>query len=288
MEKRLFGRTGHMSTVAILGGAAFGKASQAEADKGMEQAIAAGVNHIDIAPSYGHAEERLGPWMERERERFFLGCKTMERTREGAAAELQRSLARLRVKAFDLYQFHAVNTMAELDLVTGPGGALAAALEAREQKLTRFIGITGHGFDAPAIFLQALSRFDFDSVLFPLNFVQFANPTYRANAEALLRECRARQVGVMAIKSVCRGPWNDKPKRFNTWYEPFDNSTQIQSAVNFALAQDVTGLCSSGDLTILPLFLKACENFKSQTDAEQAEMVALASNYEPIFRQPEV
>ena len=283
MEKRRFGRTGHQSTGAILGGAAFGKATQAESDAAMERVIAAGVNHIDIAPSYGNAEERLGPWLARERKRFFLGCKTLERTKEGAAAELRRSLERLQADSFDLYQLHAVNTLDELDKVTAPGGALEAVLEAREQKLTRHIGITGHGFDAPAIFLEALRRFDFDSVLFPLNFVLYADPTYRANAEALISECRTRDIGTMAIKANCKRPWGERAKTFNTWYEPFDEPAQIQQAINFALSQDVTGLCTSGDFRILPLFLDACEHWMRLSENGQATLLATASNYQPLF-----
>lgn len=283
MEKRRFGRTGHMSTVAIFGSAAFWEIAQAEADAVMEQVIAAGVNHIDVAPSYGQAEERVGPWLARERDRFFLGCKTMERTREGAAAELRRSLERLRVDAFDLYQIHAVTSMEELDQATGPGGALEEILEAQEEGLTRFIGITGHGLDAPAVFLEALRRFDFDSVLFPLNFVEYANPTYRRNAEELLRQCHDRDVGVMIIKAIAKQPWGDRPKRYNTWYEPFDDARHIRQAVNFALSQDVTGLCTAGDVTLLPLFLEACEHFTPMSAAQQEALIATADRYASIF-----
>ncbi len=283
METRRFGRSGHLSAVAILGGAAFGNATPAESDAAMERVIAAGVNHIDIAPSYGHAEERLGPWLARERKRFFVGCKTTERTRQGAAEELRRSLGRLQVSAFDLYQIHAVTTFEELDMITARGGALEAMRDAREQGLTRFIGITGHGIDAPAIYLEALRRFDFDSVIFPLNFVQYANPVYRRNAEALLRECRARDVGVMLIKSICKRPWGDRRKTYTTWYEPFDDAAHIQTAVDFALSQEVTGICTVGDLRVLPKVLDACERFKPMTAAEQDALVTGALEYEPLF-----
>jgi len=173
--------------------------------------------------------------------------------------------------------------MEELDQVTGPGGALEAALDARTEGLTRYIGITGHGVDAPAIYLEALRRFDFDSVLFPLNFVQYANPTYRRNAEELVRECRARDAGTMIIKSICRRPWGDRPHTYTTWYEPFDDPDHIQQSVNFALSQDVTGLCTTGDIHILPLFLEACERFKPMSQTEQAALVATANQYEPLF-----
>jgi len=283
MEKRRFGRTGHTSTGAIFGTAAFWEVTQAEADAAMEQVIAAGVNHIDVAPSYGQAEERLGPWLARERDRFFLGCKTMERSKAGAAAEMRRSLERLQVDALDLYQLHAVTSMEELDQATGPGGALEAILEAREEGLTRFIGITGHGVDAPAVFLEALRRFDFDSVLFPLNFVLYASPVYRRNAEELLRQCRARDVGVMIIRAIAKGPWGDRPKAYNTWYEPFDDAGHIRQAVNFALSQDVTGLCTVADVTVLPLFLEACENFTPMDETEQKALIATANRYASIF-----
>src|SRR5574341_1353272 len=243
MERRPFGRTGHMSTVAIFGAAAFWETEQTEADVTVERAIAAGINHIDVAPSYGIAEERLAPWLARERKRFFVGCKTMERTREGAATQLRQSLQRLRIDSFDLYQIHAVTSLDDLDAATRPGGALEAIVEARAQGLTRHIGITGHGVDSPAVFIEALRRFDFDSVLFPINFVQYANPEFRRNAQELLRICAERNVGTMIIKSITKGPWGDKPKTHNTWYEPFSERDHIRQAVNFVLSQNVTGLC---------------------------------------------
>lgn len=283
MQKRRFGRTGHLSTLGIFGAAAFWEVTQPEADAAMERVIAAGVNHVDVAPSYGKAEERLGPWMEKERRRFFLGCKTLERTREGAAAELRRSLDLLRVEAFDLYQFHAVNSMEELDLVTKKGGPLDAVLEAREAGLTRFIGITGHGLNAPAVFLEALRRYDFDSVLFPINPKLYSNPDYRRDSQDLLRECRARDVGTMIIKAVGKRPWGERVKTHTTWYEPYDDATQIQQTVNFALSQDVTGLCTPGDVSVLPLFLEACDQFAPLSPDAQEEMVARAAELEPIF-----
>ena len=283
MEKRSFVRTGHMSTVAIFGSAAFWEVPQSVADQTMERVIAAGVNHIDVAPSYGQAEERLGPCLAKERERFFLGCKTMERTRDGAAQELRRSLERLQVDTFDLYQLHAVTNMDELDAATGPGSALEAVLDAREAGLVRFIGITGHGVEVPEVFLEALRRFDFDSVLFALNFVQYAEPVFRRSAEELLRQCRERDMGVMIIKAIARGPWGDREKLYNTWYRPFDQPDAIERAVRFALSQDVTGLCTAGDLTLLPHFLEACERFAPLTAAGQEALIDTATEYEPLF-----
>ncbi len=283
METRKFGRTGHMSTVAIFGAAAFWETSQADADKVMEQVIEAGINHIDIAPSYGQAEERVGPWMPRERGRFFLGCKTTERTKQGAWDEMQRSFKRLQTETFDLYQCHAITTMEELDAVTMKGGALEAFVEARQRGLIRFIGVTGHGVNAPQIYLEALRRFDFDSILFPLNFVQMANPEYRKSTEELIAECKTKNVGTMVIKTITKAPWGERQHTANTWYEPFDKLEEIQRAVNFALSYDVTGLCTAGDIQILPMVIRACENFAKLNNNEREEMIQSANQYEPLF-----
>lgn len=283
MLTRRFGRTGHMSTIAIFGAAAFWEISQNDADKVLEQLIAAGINHIDVAPSYGQAEERIGPWMQRERGRFFLGCKTMERTRDGAWNEMQQSLKRLQTKSFDLYQFHAVNTIEELDAITMKGGALEAFEEARQEGLINFIGITGHGADAPEIYLEALRRFDFDSVLFPLNFVQMANPEYSRHAKELISVCRAKDVGTMVIKTITKGPWGEKKHTATTWYEPFDQMDEIQQAVNFALSYEVSGLCTAGDIRILPMVIQACENFLELNHEQMEEMIKSGEKYEPLF-----
>lgn len=286
MEQRLFGRTGHDSTVAIFGAAALSQVTQAEADRVMELVIKAGINHIDVAPSYGEAELRIGPWMKTERNRFFVGCKTQERTQVGAAAELERSLERLNMDSFDLYQIHAITTRAELDAVTGRGGALEAIVRAKEEGLTNYIGITGHGFDAPALYLEALRRFDFDSVLFPINYVQYANPTYRKNAEELLGVCAQKNVGTMIIKSITKSPWGERNHTHTTWYEPFADKEHIQQAVNFALSQPITGLCTAGDTSVLPLVIDACANFTQMPQADQEALIATATtqpDLAPLF-----
>lgn len=283
METRRFGRTAHMSTVAIFGAAAFYEISQEDADTVMEQVIEAGINHIDVAPSYGQAELRIGTWMPRERGRFFLGCKTMERTKEGAWKEMQESLKRLQTESFDLYQCHAITTMEELDAITRTGGALEAFEEARREGLIKFIGITGHGVNAPEIYLEALRRFDFDSVLFPLNFVQMAIPEYRRYAEELIAACKTKDVGTMIIKSITKAPWGERQHTATTWYEPFDQMEEIQKGVNFALSYDVTGLCTVGDTRILPMVLQACESFTRLGEDELEAMIESGKQYEPLF-----
>jgi predicted aldo/keto reductase-like oxidoreductase len=270
----------------MFGSAAFWDVTQWTADQTMAQVIEAGVNHIDVAPSYGKAEIRLRPWLEKHRERFFLGCKTTERSKEGAARELRESLERLAVDRFDIYQLHAIDSMEQLDRATGPGGALEAVLEAREEGLLSSIGITGHGLQVADVFFEALERFNFDTVMFPVNFVMYNNPTYRASSERLLQRCQERNVGVMIIKAVARALWHDRPRTHSCWYEPFDQMEEIQKAVDFSLSQaGVTALCTSGDVKVLPLFLRACQNHQPQTEEQQAALIATAGQYEPIFSE---
>ena len=283
MEKRRLGRTDHRSTVAIFGAAAFSKVDQATADQTMEAVVTYGVNHIDVAPSYGDAELRLGIWLERDRERFFLGCKTMERNQSGAATELRQSLERLRVDYFDLYQIHAITSMEELDSVTKAGGALEALIEARDQGLTKFIGITGHGVDSPTIFIEALRRFDFDTVLFPYNAVQCVSPAFRSASEELLSICKSKDVGTMIIKSITRGPWGEDVKTFDTWYEPFSEMDDIQAHVNFVLSHEITGICTAGDVRLLPLVLRACEDYTPISSDDREKIIASSNVYEPLF-----
>lgn len=284
MQKRRFGRTGHESTIAIFGAAAFWEIEQKEADRVMEMVMEAGINHIDIAPSYGQAELRVGPWLKSERGRFFLGCKTMERTREGAWREMHESLERLNTDSFDLYQCHAVNTFDDLDALFAKGGAMEAMIKAREQGLTKYIGITGHGVDVPRICLEALRRFDFDSVLIPMNFVQMAMPEFRQAAEELVATCKTKDVGTMIIKSITKGPWGEKPKTATTWYEPFDKMDEIQRGVNFVLSHDVTGICTAGDTRILPMVIQACENFTPLNEQEREDMIKNGAQFEALFK----
>ena len=283
MEKRRLGRTDHRSTVAIFGAAAFSKVDQATADQTMEAVVTYGVNYIDVAPSYGDAELRLGNWLEHDRERFFLGCKTMEREKGGAATELHQSLERLRVDQFDLYQIHAITSMEELDSVTQAGGALEALIEARDQGLTKFIGITGHGVDSPEIFIEALRRFDFDTVLFPHNAIQCASPAFRSASEELVSICKSKDVGTMVIKSISRGPWGEKAQTFDTWYEPFNEMDDIQAHVNFVLSHEITGICTAGDVRLLPLVLRACENYTPISSGDREKIIESSKAYEPLF-----
>ena len=283
MQTRRFGRTGHMSSIIIFGAFAVGMLDQKEADAAMELVLAHGVNHIDVAPSYADAELRLGPWLEAHREQFFLGCKTQLRGREEAREELHRSLERLRVESFDLFQLHAVTTMEELEDCFAPGGSLEAIVQARDEGLTRYLGITSHGLQAPAVELEALNRFDFDSLLFTLNFKLWADEKYRSDVSKLLQVAKERDIGTMVIKTWARGPWGEQEPRYHTWYEPFVDEEMIARTLRFNLSQPVTGLISAGDARLLPKILNAAERFQPMDDAEQAELLATASEYDPLF-----
>jgi len=283
MQKRRFGRTNHLSTLAIFGGVALGQLDQTTSDQVMEKVIDAGLNHIDIAPSYGEAEARLGPWMPRIRDDFFLGCKTMERTKSGALEEAHQSLRRLQVERFDLYQLHAVTTMEELDACTMNGGALEGVLEMRECGLTQFIGITGHGMQAPALFVEALSRFDFDSVLFPIYPALFAHEDYRLKTQELLDLCEEKDVGVMIIKSVAKESWGEREHRYHTWYVPHDDAQAIQTNIRFVLSQKLTHICTPGDYRLLDMVFSACEHFEPMTAEKQEALIKEQADFALIF-----
>ena len=285
MEKRKFGRTGHESTIAILGAAAFWDTSQSETDTAVELALEAGINHIDVAPSYGKAETLLGPWIKRIRADVFLGCKTGERTAAGAAKEMQESLGRLNTDHFDLYQCHAVTDMHELDLITGKDGALESMQKARDRGDTQYLGITTHGMMAPAVLLEALRRFDFDSVLFPLNFILLGHPDYRRDALQVIEECQNKNVGMMIIKSIARGRWGNLEKTHTTWYQPFTGQEEIQRAIDFVFSFPINGICTAGDVTLLPKIFKACENYQSMNPTNREALIASGETFvtEPLF-----
>ncbi len=287
MEKRQLGRTGHMSSVVILGTAAFGRAPQEEADAALDLALARGVNHIDVAPTYGDAELRVGAWLGPHRDQFFLGCKTTERTRDGAWDQLQHSLERLRVDRLDLHQFHSVGTFEELDQITAPGGAFEAFVRARDEGLTKYLGITGHGLLAPAVHAEAVRRMDLDTVLFPINPNLYANPDYRRDTEGLLQLAAERDLGVLIIKSVAKGLWHEDQHKYDTWYEPFDRLHKIIEGVRFALSQPrVTGICSAGDTRILPMVLAAAEAFTLMSATEQVALIEQWAELESVFPGP--
>ena len=274
IETRPFGRTGHMSSVIIFGAAALGSVTQAEADETLDQLLEYGINHIDTAASYGNAEERIGPWMAQYRKNFFLATKTGERSYAKARNEIHQSLARLRVDSFDLIQLHNLGHPDEWDEAMGDSGALKAAIEARQEGLVRFIGVTGHGLNIPAFHLRSLNHFDFDSVLLPYNFVMKQDDKYISDFEALLKLCAERQVAVQTIKSITCGPWGSKNRTSSVWYEPLTKQPDIDLAVHWVLGRSNIFLNSAGDIHLLPRILDAANRFQSRpSDTAMSQLV---------------
>ncbi len=265
--KQPFGRSGHMSTRTIFGGAALWSVTQDEANRVLELLLEHGVNHIDTAANYGDAELRIGPWMAQHRQDFFLATKTQERTYQKAREEIHRSLERLRVEQIDLLQLHYLVDPQEWEIAMGPGGALEAAVEAREEGLIRFIGVTGHDVAVAEMQMRSLERFDFDSVLLPYNYVMMQNPQYAADFEALLALCRDRKVAVQTIKGIARGRWGDRPQTRTTWYEPLETQADIDRAVHWILSRPGIFLNTVGDIHLLPKVLDAASRFQAGPSA---------------------
>jgi predicted aldo/keto reductase-like oxidoreductase len=283
IPKQTFGRTGHVSTRTLFGAAALGQVTQAEADKTLDLLLEYGVNHIDTAAGYGDSELRMGPWMGRHRQDFFLATKTQERTYQAAKEGFHQSLERLQVDSVDLIQLHFLVDPSEWETAMGPGGALEALIEAREQGLTRFIGVTGHGVTVAKMHQKALELFDFDSVLLPYNYIMMQNAEYAAEFEALLQLCAERNVAVQTIKSITRGPWGDKPQNRATWYEPLEEQADIDQAVHWTLRRPDIFLNTVGDIHLLPKVLDAASRFTETPEAAEMQTVAEKLEMTPLF-----
>jgi aryl-alcohol dehydrogenase-like predicted oxidoreductase len=281
MKKRILGRTKHRSTLITLGGAIFiYPTSEKEGDKFVKFALDQGINHIDVAPTYGDAEVKLGKWIREYRDSIFLACKTTKRTKIGASKELKESLKRLQTDHFDLYQLHGLDESEENKIVFGENGALKAIQEAKEEGLLNNIGITSHN---PENILKAFDNFDFDTVLLPVNYVLHAHPEPRNNYLPVLEKAKEKKIGVIAMKSVAKGPYPTEEKTHNTWYQPFQTREEIEEAVRFTLSQAVTTATSSSDLQIAKIMIESAENFSPLEKQEQEELLTKAQNYKPLF-----
>lgn len=283
-----FGKTGHESTRTIFGAAALGAMRQERADQVLETLLEFGVNHIDVAASYGDAELRVGSWMKEHRESFFLASKTGERTAPGARDSIHRSLERLNADSLDLIQFHNLTDEPGWETAMGPGGALEAALDARSEGLVRFIGVTGHGTRVAEMHLRSLKRFEFDSVLLPYNYMLMQSPEYASDVERLMELCASRGIAIQTIKSVARRRWleDDTQRRFS-WYEPVKKPEALSRIVRWVLSKPGLFLNTSSDATLLPSILKAASEFEEDTNRADldAALQADASQLEmkPIF-----
>lgn len=283
-----FGKTGHLSTRIIFGAASLSAMHQERADQVLETLLKYGVNHIDVAASYGDAELRVGAWMKEHRQKFFLATKAGERTASGVRDSIQRSLERLQVDQLDLIQFHNLTDEPGWETAFGSGGALEAAIEARNQGLVRFIGVTGHGTRAPEMHLRSLERFAFDSVLLPYNYMLMQSPEYVSDFERLIKVCADRGVAVQTIKSVARRRWRegDNSKHFS-WYEPVKEPETLRRVVLWVLSRPNIFLNTTSDATLLPSILLAASEFEENTavaglDEKLQKDVSLLE-MEPIF-----
>lgn len=278
-----FGRTGHDSTRLIFGAAALGSMSQERADATLAVVDAAGINHIDTAAGYGASEDRLRPFLAANRDRFYLATKTGEREGGKARAELEHSLERMGVDHVDLIQLHNLVEPDEWDVAFDHGGALDAMVEARDEGLTRAIGVTGHGVRIPSMHLRGLERFDLDSVLFPFNHSLMTNPVYRADVDELLAVCAERNVATQTIKSIARGRWTDQDAPHYSWYEPLTDDSAIDRAVRYVLSNDRLFLNTSSDARLLPQLVAAASG--SLAAPTEDELVADEARFgiTPLF-----
>ncbi len=286
IEQRPFGRTGHRSTVTLFGAAALSQVSQADADRALEVLLRYGVNHIDTAARYGDSELRIGPWMARHRKDFFLATKTGSRSAAEARADIHRSLDRLRVDHVDMIQLHSLGHPDDWDQAMGPGGALEAAVEAREQGLARFIGVTGHGWTIAVMHRRSLARFDFDSVLLPFNFFLAQDERYRRSFDEVLTMCRERNVAVQIIKSIARGPWATTDRTHTTWYQPLEAQPDIDRAIHWILGRPDIFVNTAGDLALLPKILDAASRFARPTPEEDMAAMLGSTRMTSLFGLP--
>ena len=284
IEKRPFGSTGHLSSAVIFGAAALGEVDQATADRVLDLLFEFGINHIDTAASYGDAELRIGPWMDSHRDDFFLATKTGQYDYEGARDEIRRSLDRLRTDHVDLIQLHALFHPGDWEQAFGPGGALEAVVEAREEGLARFIGVTGHGWTVAAMHQRSLERFAFDAVLMPWNWYAAHHETYAADFEATAALCAERGVAVQTIKAIARGPWaaGVEPSHA-TWYQPLENEADIRQAVHWLLARPGIFLNSVGDVNLLPAVLRAADELGEAPNDEVMAALSERAGFASIF-----
>ncbi len=278
-----FGSTGHMSTRTVFGSFCLYKTSPAKADEVLELLLKYGVNHIDTAPSYGDAELHIGPWMKHYRKDFFLATKIDKRTYTDARAQFYQSLERLQVDSVDMLQLHNLTDVVGREVVMGPGGALEFLLEAKDQGLTRFIGITGHGILAPKMHSQTLERFNFDSVLMPCNYPLMQNDDYTRNFNDLTAYCNEQNIAVQTIKSIARGYWGDKERTHITWYEPLNDQETINKFVHWVLGKPDIFLITAGDMIVLPKVLEAAANFQNPPPDETMRRLVEQHRIEPLF-----
>ena len=292
IEKIPFGSTGHNSSRIIFGAAALGGMKQDRADSTIELVRSYGINHFDVAASYGEAELRLADFLADHRQEVFLASKTGDRRGPEARASIERSLTRLKTDQLDLIQFHNLAQDSDWDTVMAPGGALEAAMQARDEGLVRFIGVTGHGTRIAEMHLKSLAKFDFASVLLPYSYMSMQDPQYANEFEVLYRLCQDRKIAMQTIKSTAKRRWRPEAedKKFS-WYEPLRDTSAITNAVHWVLKRPGVFLNSTSDATLLKLVLDAASQFAAADVSNIESRVAgdvASNNMEPLFFRGEL
>ncbi|MCW4032756.1 MAG: aldo/keto reductase [Candidatus Bathyarchaeota archaeon] len=278
-----FGKTGHLSTRIIFGAAALGNVTQEDANETLDVLLKYGINHIDTAAGYGNSELRIGPWMEKHRNKFFLATKVFRRSYKDTCDQIKQSLERLQVSSIDLIQLHNLTDPRSWKKVMGDEGALKALVEARDQGSVNYIGVTGHGFTVAEMHIRSLEHFDFDSVLLPYNYVMMQDQKYSTDFENLLNLCKDKGIAIQTIKSLARRPWGKKERIWNTWYEPFEDQTDIDRAVHWVLKKEGIFLNTSSDIHLLPKILDAASRFKDGPPDEEMKAIISQLDMKPIF-----
>lgn len=278
-----FGSTGHQSTRVVFGAAALGGMSQERADATLAKVAEWGINHIDTAASYGASEDRLRGWLGDHRHEVFLATKTGERAGAAARVELEASLERMAVDHVDLIQLHNLVEDDEWEAAFAPGGAVEALAAARDEGIVSHIGVTGHGLRIAGMHLRSLERFDFASVLLPVNFVLLDNPGYRSDVDALLDLCAERGVAVQTIKSIARGRWTDGSAAHFSWYDPLTDPAAIDRAVRFVLAHPQMFLNTSSDARLLRATVDAASGELSAPTDDEMRADVVAEGITPLF-----
>lgn len=282
IEKRVLGKTGEKLSMIGFGGIVVTNSTTAEAADRVAQAIDFGINYFDVAPSYGNAEQMLGPALQPYRANVFLACKTQARDRVGALKELEESLGRMRTDHFDLYQFHAVTKVEDARRILAPGGAMEAFLEARKAGKIRYIGFSAHSVEAATTLLDG---FDFDSILFPFNYGTWHAGNF---GPQVLERAQAKQVGILALKAMAKGPWPEGATRKypKCWYEPFSSEKEISLGLRFTLSHPITAAVPPGDENLFRMAMEEALRFRPLENSEVDELKRMAALGRPLFAYP--
>ncbi len=280
LPRRILGKTGEHLSIVGLGGVVYMNEKQERVNQIIQNAIDHGVNYFDVAPTYGNAEELLGPALKPFREDVFLACKTQKRDSAGAEEELNQSLLRLKTDHIDLYQLHALEEIREVDRALGWRGAMDSFLKAKEEGKIRYIGFSAHSSEAA---LRAMDQFDFDTVLFPINYVSYYKENFGAE---VIEKAREKRMGILAIKGLARQPWPDNVQRENwpkAWYQPITDPEEAYLAFRFALSQPITAAVPPGDIRLFKRALEIAHSFTPINDKEKRQLMTLAKSLEPLF-----